>query len=59
MLTWGYMVAQLVEAVRYKPEGCGYQEYFLWGKGGTRVVMKTFSPSCVHCVEILGIFPVG
>jgi hypothetical protein len=22
--TWGYLVAQLVEALRYKPEGCGF-----------------------------------
>jgi hypothetical protein len=43
MLNWGYMVAQSIEAVRYKPEGCGYQEYFLWGKGGKRIVMKTFN----------------
>ena len=27
--TWGYAVAQLVEALRYKPEGCGFDSR--WG----------------------------
>ena len=24
LIEWGYMVAQLVEALRYKPKGCGF-----------------------------------
>jgi hypothetical protein len=27
-LLWGYAVAQLVEALRYKPEGCGFDSWW-------------------------------
>jgi hypothetical protein len=56
-------VAQLVEALRYKPEGRGfdsasnrneYQEYFLEGKGGRCIELTTLPSSYADCVEILG-----
>jgi len=60
-------VAQLVEALRYKPEGRGfdsligvdsasyrkeYHEYFLWGKGSRCLWLTTLPPSCADCLEI-------
>jgi hypothetical protein len=29
-----------------------YQEYFLRGKGGRRIRLKTLPPSCADCPEI-------
>jgi hypothetical protein len=82
---WGtLLVAQLVEALCYKPEGRGidsrwcqwnfsltysfqphygpgvnsasnrneHQEYFLGGKGGRCVGLKTLLPSCAVCLKI-------
>ena len=80
----GKAIALLVEALRYKSEGRGfesrwcnrifsltqsfrphhgpgvdsasnrneYQEYFLGGKGGRCVELKTLPLSCVDCLEI-------
>jgi hypothetical protein len=31
-----------------------YQKYFLGGKGGRCVGLKTLPPSCAYCLEILG-----
>jgi hypothetical protein len=60
-------VAQLVEALRYKSEGRGfdfygpgvdsanrnkYQEYFLGGKGGRCIGLTTLPPTCADCLEI-------
>ena len=60
-------MAQLVEALRYKPEGSGfdsrwdpgskrneYQEPFLGGKSGRCVGLTTIPPSSADCLEILG-----
>ena len=68
-------MAQLVEALRYKSEGSGfdsrwchwphygpgvdsasnrneYQEYFLGGKGGRFVGLKTLSPSYADFLDV-------
>ena len=36
-----------------------YQEYFLRGKGGRCVGLKTLPPSCADCLEIWGPQPPG
>jgi hypothetical protein len=53
----GHAVAQLIEALLYKPEGRGfdcninkYQEYFLGGEGGLCVGLK---PYHVHVPIVL------
>jgi len=56
-----YAVAQLVEALRYKLEGNGfeYQEYFLRGKAGRCIGLTTLPPSCADCLEIWEPHPPG
>jgi hypothetical protein len=59
------VVEQLVEALRFRPEGGGVtffidsasnrnegQEYLLGGKGGRRIGLTTLPPSCADCLEI-------
>jgi len=61
--TWlfvrGYTVAQLVEALRNKPEGRGFdsrwcqsQTYFLEDKGGRCVGLTTSAATCAESLEI-------
>jgi hypothetical protein len=61
-------VAQLVQALRYKPAGGGvdstsnrneYQKYFLVGKGGRCVGLTTLPPSCADCLVIWELPPPG
>jgi hypothetical protein len=64
-------MVQLVEALHYKVVGSipvgvtasnrnGYQEYFLWGKGGWCVRLTTLPPFlCADCHEIWESQPPG
>jgi hypothetical protein len=51
----GHAVAQLVEVLRYKPEGRGFDSPLrsLGGKVGWCVGLTTLPHLCVECVEIL------
>ena len=65
-------MVQLVKALRYKPEGRGFDsstmalestqpltEYFLGRKAGRCVGLTTLPPSCADCPEILEPQPPG
>jgi hypothetical protein len=68
-------VAHLVDALRYKPEGRGFdsrwsnygpgfdsasiRNEYLGGKGGRCVGPTTLRPSCADCLEILEPQPPG